>query len=39
MPQRDTTLSVVSHAQNALVNRLLEDVGRVCAERVAIVLT
>jgi hypothetical protein len=28
MPQRDITLSVVSHAQNALVNRLLEDVGR-----------
>jgi len=39
MPQRDITLSVVSHAQNALVNRLLEDVGRVCADRVAIVLT
>jgi len=25
MPQRDITLSVVSHAQNALVNRLLEE--------------
>lgn len=33
------TLSIVSHAQNALVNQLLEDVQRVCAGRVALVLT
>jgi GT2 family glycosyltransferase len=30
---------VVSHRQNALVNQLLEDVARVCADRVALVLT
>jgi GT2 family glycosyltransferase len=30
---------VVSHRQNALVNQLLEDVRRVCADRVAVVLT
>ena len=39
MHQREITLSVVSHRQNALVNQLLEDVQRVCAERVALVLT
>jgi N-acetylglucosaminyl-diphospho-decaprenol L-rhamnosyltransferase len=39
MPERNVTLSVVSHRQNALVNQLLEDVQRVCAERVALVLT
>lgn len=39
IPPREITLSVVSHGQNALVNRLLEDVARVCAERVAVVLT
>jgi GT2 family glycosyltransferase len=33
------TLSVVSHRQNALVNALLEDVRRVCGDRVALVLT
>lgn len=33
------TLSVVSHGQNTLVNQLLEDVQRVCAGRVALVLT
>jgi GT2 family glycosyltransferase len=35
----EITLSVVSHRQNALVNALLEDVRRVCADRVALVLT
>ena len=39
MPERDITLSVVSHGQNALVNLLLGDVQRVCAERVSLVLT
>ena len=39
MPQREITLSVVSHRQNALVNQLLEDVQRVYADRVALVLT
>jgi hypothetical protein len=39
MPERDITLSVVSHGQNTLVNRLLADVERVCADRVAVVLT
>lgn len=39
MKQRDVTLSVVSHGQNALVNQLLEDVTRVCVDRVALVLT
>lgn len=37
--QRDITLSIVSHRQNALVNQLLEDVARVCAGRVALILT
>lgn len=36
---KDITLSVVSHAQNALVNQLLEDVQRVCADRVSLVVT
>jgi GT2 family glycosyltransferase len=36
---RDITLSVVSHRQNALVNRLLEDIARVCAERLTVVIT
>lgn len=35
----DITLSVVSHRQNALVNELLEDIARVCADRVAIIVT
>jgi hypothetical protein len=39
MPGRDVTLSIVSHCQNALVNQLLGDVQRVCAGRVALVLT
>jgi GT2 family glycosyltransferase len=39
MAQRDVTLSVVSHGQNALVNQLLEDVRRVCSDRVALVVT
>jgi hypothetical protein len=39
MPKREITLSVVSHGQNALVNQLLQDVERVCADRVAVVLT
>jgi len=36
---RTITLSVVSHRQNALVNVLLEDVLRSCAERVNLILT
>ncbi len=39
MSQRNVTLSVVSHGQNALVNQLLKDVQRHCVERVALVLT
>jgi hypothetical protein len=39
MQEREVTLSVVSHGQNALVNQLLEDVQRVCDDRVAVVLT
>lgn len=39
MSARVITFSVVSHGQNALVNQLLEDVQRVCADRVALVLT
>jgi len=39
MSEREITLSVVSHRQNGLVNQLLEDVQRVCADRVALVLT
>lgn len=39
MPERDVTLSIVSHGQNALVNELLDDVQRVCADRVTLVLT
>ncbi len=39
MAAPNITLSIVSHGQNALVNQLLEDVQRVCAGRVALVLT
>ena len=39
MPERNVTLSIVSHGQNALVNPLLDDVQRRCADRVALVLT
>jgi hypothetical protein len=39
MPERNITLSIVSHGQNALVNQLLGDVQRVCAGRVTLVLT
>lgn len=39
MPGRNVTLSVVSHRQNALVNQLLQDVQRHCADRVALVVT
>jgi GT2 family glycosyltransferase len=39
MPERDITLSVVSHGQNALVNELLGDVQCRCADRVSLVLT
>ncbi len=39
MPERNITLSIVSHGQNALVNQLLEDIQRYCADRVALVLT
>lgn len=38
-PGRDITLSVVSHGQNALVNALLGDLGRCCADRIHLVLT
>jgi GT2 family glycosyltransferase len=36
---RDITLSVVSHGQNGLANQLLEDIGRVCVDRITLVLT
>jgi GT2 family glycosyltransferase len=36
---RDITVSVVSHAQNALVNQLLGDLRAHCEDRVALVLT
>lgn len=39
MPERNITLSIVSHRQNALVNQLLEDIQRHCADCVALVLT
>jgi N-acetylglucosaminyl-diphospho-decaprenol L-rhamnosyltransferase len=39
MPERDLTLSIVSHRQNALVNELLADIERHCASRVTVVLT
>jgi len=39
MPARDVTLSIVSHRQNELVNRLLDDIERCCAHRVALLLT
>jgi hypothetical protein len=33
MHEREVTLLVVSHAQNALVNQLHENVHRACADR------
>jgi len=39
VPGPEITLSVVSHGQNALVNSLLQDVQRVCAGRVTLVVT
>jgi len=39
VPRRDITLSIVSHGQNALVNQLLMDIQRHCADRVELVLT
>ena len=39
MAGRDITLSVVSHGQNALVNQLLGDIEKLCADRVALVVT
>jgi len=39
MAGREITLSVVSHGQNALVNSLLDDVRRACADRVSLILT
>ncbi len=36
---RDITLSIVSHAQNALVNDLLVDIERTCAHGVSLVIT
>lgn len=38
-PARDITLSVVSHGQNTLVNQLLGDIQRCCAQRVAVIVT
>jgi hypothetical protein len=38
-PERNVTLSIVSHRQNVLVNELLGDIKRLCADRVALVLT
>lgn len=39
MNGRQITLSVVSHRQNALVNFLLEDLQRYCADRISVVVT
>ena len=39
MPDRSVTLSVVSHGQSALVNELLGDIQRLCADSVVLVLT
>lgn len=39
MPGREITLSVVSHRQNAMVNLLLQDLDRVCAGRIRLILT
>lgn len=39
MAAPDITVSVVSHRQNGLVNQFLADVERVCAGRVALVVT
>ena len=39
MSRPDITVSIVSHRQNALVNRLLADMNRYCAERVTLILT
>jgi GT2 family glycosyltransferase len=39
MTGRDITLSVVSHRQNRLLNQLLEDIGRFCADRATVLVT
>ncbi len=39
MTGRDITLSVVSHRQNRLLNQLLEDIGRFCANRATVLVT
>jgi hypothetical protein len=39
MTQPLVTLSVVSHAQNELVNQLMADVARYCAKNISLVLT
>ena len=39
MSRPDITVSIVSHRQNAMVNRLLADMNRYCAERVTLILT
>jgi GT2 family glycosyltransferase len=39
VPARDVTLSIVSHGQNALINPLLADLSRFCADRIVLVLT
>ncbi len=39
MSERSITLSIVSHRQNGLVNQLLGDIQRHCADRVTLVLT
>src|SRR5437879_13722700 len=39
MTGRDITLSVVSHRQNRLLNQLLEDISRFCADRATVLVT
>jgi GT2 family glycosyltransferase len=39
MVRRKITVSVVSHAQNGLVNRLLADLARYCPESMEVILT
>lgn len=39
MTRRNMTLSVVSHGQNALVNRLLADLAQICPEGLDVIVT
>ena len=39
MTRRNITLSVVSHSQNALVNRLLADLTQICPEGLDVIVT